>query len=279
MAKILQIGMRYKLYNFFITFIKSNYYRLFEPIALFIVRRKKENLIYKKKPLVSIIIATYNRSEILINRTIPSVLNQTYKNIEVVIIGDKCIDNTPELLSKYEDPRIIFYDLPKRGKYPNNIEDRWFVQGSVPRNAGMKIAKGDWFVFLSDDDIMLPNHIEILLEIAIKENVEFISASYETIKNGQKIIVNPQPFGKNNILIGGMQTWLYRSYLKIFKWNVDSWRKKWNRPVDYDLQLRFIQSNIRMTSIKEIVYFNPVVEGTNTTGYLAAIQAEKLSKN
>lgn len=267
--------MKYKkIFNIIFSYVKSKYYKLFDRIFLFFARRSTKKLPENNSPLVSIIIATYNRSEILVNRTIPSILNQTYKNIEIVIVGDKCIDNTSEILSKNTDPRIIFFDLPKRGKYPNDIKDRWFVQGSVPRNVGMRIAKGDWFVFISDDDIMLPNHIQILLNAAIEKNVEFISASYETIKNGKKIIVHPTPYGTENILIGGMQTWLYKSYLKVFKWNVDSWRKRWNRPVDYDLQLRFLDANVKMTSINEIVYFNPPVEGTNTTGYLAAIKAE-----
>lgn len=226
-------------------------------------------------PLVSIIIATYNRSKILINRTLPSVLSQTYSNIEVVIVGDKCIDNTAELLENYPDLRVRFIDLPKRCHYPKDIKDRWFVQGSGPRNKGMKIAKGDWFVFISDDDIMYPHHVEVLLKEVYKRNLEFISASYETIKDGRKLIVNPKPFeGCENLIIGGMQTWLYRSYLKKFKWNIDSWRKTWNRPVDYDLQLRFYKSGVRMGYIDTIVYFNPEVEGTNTSGYKAALIAD-----
>lgn len=274
MGKILRLGI---IYNIVFCFFKAVYYKLFERIYLYLIRLKTQNNVYDPEPLVSIIIATYNRAEILANRTIPSVLNQTYKNIEVVIVGDKCIDNTPEILLNFPDSRVRFYDLDKRGKYPVDIRDRWFVQGSVPRNFGMKIAKGEWFVFISDDDIMLPHHVETLLKFVIKEKAEFISASYETIKNGNKLVVTPQPFGRERILVGGMQTWLYKSYLKRFKWNVDSWRKNYNRPVDYDLQLRFIQAKVRMTSVNEIVYFNPPVEGTNTTGYEAAILAESLN--
>jgi glycosyltransferase involved in cell wall biosynthesis len=234
---------------------------------------------HNNKPLVSIIIATYNRSEILLQRTIPSLLSQTYENIEIIIVGDKCIDNTPKLLSNYSDKRVKFFDLKKRGKYPTEIKYRWFVQGSVPRNKGMKIAKGEWFVFISDDDILFPNHVEILLKNAIKLKVEFLSASYETIKSGEKVIVYPVYFASSgkSIKIGGMQTWIYKSYLKFFKWNVDSWRKKWNRPVDYDLQLRFIDAGVKFGDINEIVYYNPPVEGTNTTGYEAALLADKLN--
>jgi len=239
----------------------------------------KNYFLKTQEPLVSIIIATYNRSEILVNRTLPSILSQTYTNIEIIIIGDKCIDNTPELLSNYHDKRVKFFDLKKRGKYPSHIKDRWFVQGSVPRNYGMSIAQGEWFIFISDDDILYPNHVKTLLENATDLNVEFLSASYETVKDGNKIIVDPVDFGfgNNTKKIGGMQTWIYKSYLKLFKWNKDSWRKSWNRPVDYDLQLRFINSGVKIGHINEIVYYNPPVEGTNTTGYEAALIVDKLN--
>ena len=68
-------------------------------------------------PLISIIIATYNRSEILLNRTLPSILKQSYTNYEVIIVGDKCIDETPQLLNNYPDKRVYFLDLKRRQTY------------------------------------------------------------------------------------------------------------------------------------------------------------------
>jgi glycosyltransferase involved in cell wall biosynthesis len=265
--------------NLLISRLINIYYLFFERIFLHMARKEyKKKSISEDLPLVSIIIATYNRSSILINRTIPSILNQSYKNFEIVIVGDHCIDDTPTLIKKMISSRIKFYDLPKRGKYPKDIKDRWFVQGTKPRNKGMELAKGDWFVFISDDDILFPNHLETLLRAAIELDVEFISASYETIKNGEKKIVKPVLYFENDnqAFIGGMQTWMYKSYLKCFKWNIHSWRKSWNRPVDYDLQLRFLRSGVKMGHIEDIVYYNPPVEGTNTTGYEAALLADKL---
>jgi glycosyltransferase involved in cell wall biosynthesis len=254
-----------------------------EPYLLFIARKLAKHFssgdLYLRDQKVSIIIATYSRSEILVKRTIPAVLSQTHKNIEVIVVGDCCIDDTPAKIKTILDPRLIFVDLEKRGNYPERIEDRWFVQGSKPRNHGMSIATGKWFVFLSDDDILYDFHIETLLKNAIQRNLEFISAGYKTIKNGEELTVLPT---KNNIeselVCGGMQTWLYRSYLRGFKWNRHSWRKETDKPIDYDLQQRFYRNGVRMGYINDVVYFNPPVEGTNTTGYIAAIQAEKRGK-
>ena len=265
-----------RLKNEIISLSLALIYRIKEPLHLSLARKNANPDCCK----VSIIIATYNRSEILINRTIPSILAQDYHNFELVIVGDNCVDDTAQRISHLCDPRIKFYDLEKRGVYPSDIKDRWFVQGSKPRNFGMSIATGSWFVFISDDDILYPNHLSTLITAAQMKNVEFLSAAYRTIKDGIEIEVYPKKCNIGSDLIcGGMQTWIYRSYLRLFKWNNQAWRKKYDRPIDYDLQQRMYEAGVKMDHINEIVYFNPAVEGTNTTGYQAALEVEYKEKN
>jgi glycosyltransferase involved in cell wall biosynthesis len=255
---------------------KSIFYFIYE-VPMLRFKRLTNKINYENNnPLISIIIATYNRSEILLNRTLPSILKQSYTNYEVIIVGDKCIDETPQLLNNYPDKRVYFLDLKKRGKYPKNVEQRWFVQGAKPRNIGLSLAKGDWLMFISDDDILYPDCLEVLLKHAISTKSEFVSGGYDTIIDGKDQYFPPEPWGPNNIMIGGMPSWLYRSYLSFFKWNIDSWRKKWDRPIDYDLQLRFIRSGVTFSHIKKSVFFYPPVNGTNTSGYKGAILSEKL---
>jgi len=240
-------------------------YRVTEQILLRIMRSHYRVLYEKGKDqgLITIVIATYNRGKILTERTIPSILNQSYQNFEILVIGDKCIDNTPLLITNLKDSRIRFYDLPQRGKYPSNAESCWFVQGVAPRNKGLKLAKGSWLAWISDDDILLPHHLEELLRSAKQGNYEFVSAAYTCEKNGEIITRRASDY---NPPIGGMQTWLYRSYLKFFKWNIHSWRKSWDRPCDYDLQYRMLSAGVRMGFIDDIVAHVPAVEGTNTVG-------------
>ena len=141
----------------------------------------------------------------------------------------------------------------------------------------MKIARGKWFVFISDDDIMLPHQIEIMLKFALNNKLEFASAAYLTTKDGEQSTVYP---GKNNLksklVCGGMQTWIFRDYLRFFKWNINSWRKPHDKPVDYDLQQRMFRSGVRMDHMSVVVSINPPVVGTNTTGYNAAILLDEL---
>jgi len=252
---------------------------IFIEYFLLIIQRFIHSDKYTKnsKPLVSIIIATYNRGNILVSRTIPHLLDQDYKNIEIIVIGDKCKDDTPNLIKKISDKRVKFYDLKLRGKYPKSIVDRWFVQGTKPRNMGMKYAMGDWYVWMSDDDILYPNHISTLLEYAQSNDLEFVTANYQEEREGKVNIVKAQSYDKNHpdFLIGGMPSWMYRSYLKTFKWNIHSWRKKYNRPVDFDLLGRFRTCGVRMGHIDKVVASVPPVYGTNTVGYEAALIADK----
>ena len=260
-----------KLFNKLFSGVISFYYQRTEHVKLRVMRKRYEHTYngHDKDPLVSLIIATFNRGKILVERTLPSIFNQTYQKFEVMIVGDHCIDNTPELLAQVSDPRIRFYDLPKRGKYPDDPTDRWFVQGVAPRNKGLSLARGKWLSWISDDDILLPNHFESLLRFAQNGNYEFVSASYTAEKNGKKLIQDASDF---NPRIGGMQTWMYRSYLKCFNWNIHSWRKHWDRPCDYDLQFRMYREGVRMGFLNEVVAHVPPVKGTTTIG----LEAQKI---
>src|SRR5208283_840034 len=89
------------------------------------------------EPLVSVIIPTYNRSRLLIERAIPSVLAQSYKNFELIVVGDHCTDDTEQLVKKLDDNRVKFVNLPVGGKYPKKGYNRWLVAGCIPRNKGL----------------------------------------------------------------------------------------------------------------------------------------------
>lgn len=95
--------------------------------------------------LVSVVIPTYSRNESL-SKAIDSVLNQTHKNIEVIVVDDNPVDsewrrNTEQILDRYKnDSRILYIQNPKN------------LGGGMARNAGIFHAKGDYIAFLDDDD-------------------------------------------------------------------------------------------------------------------------------
>jgi glycosyltransferase involved in cell wall biosynthesis len=104
----------------------------------------------KHIPIVSIIIATYNRAK-FIDTTLDSILNQTYFNIEVIIVDDGGDDNTIEVLKPYlRDPRFKFYKRPLI--FPKGCP------GS--RNFGLSKVTGEFVWFFDDDDIAHPDLLE-----------------------------------------------------------------------------------------------------------------------
>lgn len=101
-----------------------------------------------KKPLVSIIIPTLNRGELL-KQTLKSVFRQSYKNFEVIVIDDYSNDNTGKLLEPFLKKDNFVY---LRKNIKKNI--------SRSRNFGIKIAEGDLIAFLDSDDLWFPKKLE-----------------------------------------------------------------------------------------------------------------------
>ena len=109
--------------------------------------------------LVSVIIATYNRAQWL-KRALKSVIKQTHKNLEIIIVDDNSNDNTPELVNDFikNDKRIIFLRNEKNQGIGFN------------RGAGLSVSKGAFISFLDDDDEWLENKIEYQLKKAKELN-------------------------------------------------------------------------------------------------------------
>lgn len=250
-------------------------FSLTEPVRLRVARLKNEHLYANKKenPLISVYIPTYNRAELLLERSVPSVLAQTYKNFELIIVGDHCTDNTEELISKVNDKRIKFYNLPKKSKgYPLNAEGRWFAGPVKPANQALKMARGKWIARIDDDDIFTKDHIEVSLKFAQENDYEFMSAAYIAERHGKRYIENVK---NDNPRIGGTQTWFYRSYLKFFKYNINCWRKSWNRVNDYDLQDRMYKAGVKMGFLDKVTAYVLPRPGEKTIGLDAYKKAEK----
>lgn len=105
-------------------------------------------------PSISIIMASYNRAH-SINRAIDSVLRQTFKNFELIVIDDGSIDNTLDVLAEYTDPRI---------RVVKHIKNKGVT---AAKNSGFDEILGEWFTLLDSDDEMLPEALETLMGIPI----------------------------------------------------------------------------------------------------------------
>lgn len=102
--------------------------------------------------LVSVVIPAYNR-EGTIKRAVDSVLNQTYSDIEVIVVDDASTDHTVEVVNGYHDSRIRLVCQEVRGG------------ANKARNTGIKNAKGDYIAFQDSDDEWLPNKLECQMDL------------------------------------------------------------------------------------------------------------------
>ena len=107
-----------------------------------------------KKPLISIIIPTYNRAH-LIGETLDSVIAQSYSNWECIVVDDGSSDKTADLLENYckIDNRIKYYQRPQ-----NKVKG-----ANACRNYGLELSKGYYINWFDSDDIMRPNFLEVKL--------------------------------------------------------------------------------------------------------------------
>jgi glycosyltransferase involved in cell wall biosynthesis len=211
--------------------------------------RHTSNLKFEDDILVSVIIPTYNRSKVLIERAIPSVLSQTYRNFELIIVGDHCTDNTRQLVESFNDSRIKFFNLPERGKYPRGKWDRWMVAGTVPRNKGLEIASGDWIAPLDDDDEFSNDHLELLLHYALQNQFDMVYGILQMeLEFGKWVECGSYPLRYKHICHSAV---LYNSSLKFLKYNVNAW--KYVEPDDWNLWRRIEEAGAKIGFLNEVV--------------------------
>ena len=86
------------------------------------------------QPLITIYTPTFNRAKILKNRAINSVLKQSYKNFEYIIVSDGSTDNTEQIVKSFKDKRIKFFKIKRKIQYKKNIENLWFAGPVRPNN-------------------------------------------------------------------------------------------------------------------------------------------------
>ena len=119
-------------------------------------------------PLVSVVIPTYGRIDFL-EEAIQSVMNQTYKNVEIIVCDDNSQlpnvrQNVKEIVSKYPTCKLV--------------ENKKNLGGALNRNEGIKVSKGELISFLDDDDVYLPTRIEKVVELYLQNKQKKVGIIY-----------------------------------------------------------------------------------------------------
>ena len=201
--------------------------------------------------MISVILPTYNNEKTIFD-SIKSILNQTYRDFELIIINDCSNDKTEEVIKSFNDERIIYLE--------NDIN----LGGAGSRNKGIEKAKGDFIAMMDGDDIAIPERLEIQLNyLKNNPNITLVASNivYFTNYNVSGVsdlrIHDPKDF-KFYLRPLGLPhpTWMARSsFFKNFKYysNIAS--------EDFELLLRGLDSS-KYAVIKEPLLFYNVPEDT-----------------
>ncbi len=140
---------------------------------------------------VSIVLPVYNGEQYL-KGAMESCLNQTYKNIELIIVDDCSTDSTPDIIKSFTDDRIRYICHEKNKRLPGAL------------NTGFKIAKGNYLTWTSDDNEYFPNAIETML-LCLSENpgTDLVYADYKVIdvitgESSTRSLQSPLELKENN---------------------------------------------------------------------------------
>lgn len=200
------------------------------------------------QPFVSVIIPTYNRGK-FIKKAIESVLSQTYRNYEIIVVDDGSTDKTGEVLKEFHGRSEIIYLYKENGGV------------SSARNMGIKKAKGDYIAFLDSDDTWMPQKLERQIEY-ISDNPEKVMVGTEFViyddsgnKLGKSGLTDEFPADKNELLVYLLsKPPLLPSTLMIKKEVFDivgGFDEDLSTAVDLDFNIRAALKDIKMAIVDE----------------------------
>lgn len=144
-------------------------------------------------PLISVVMPCYN-CEKFIQAAIKSVLNQTYRNLELIVVDDFSTDNSKSIITRFlaQDSRIkpVFKEINEGA--------------AMSRNVALDLTQGDYIAFLDSDDVWNANKLETQINFILKHDYDFVYSYYNVISNAGRYCYTlkaPMTVTRNKLLI------------------------------------------------------------------------------
>lgn len=155
-----------------------------------------KTLVNDEKPLVSIIMATFNEDPCIIDKSIKSILEQTYKNIEIIVLDDSTREDTKEAIDSFSnDSRLKICRFNSRKGFVSSL------------NEGLNMAKGEYIARMDGDDISYSDRIEKeVLFLNNNKDVMVVGGQMDIINENDEIISHRE------YPLGGFRLWLFSCY-------------------------------------------------------------------
>jgi glycosyltransferase involved in cell wall biosynthesis len=201
------------------------------------------------EPLVTVRVVTYNRAEQLMDICMPSVLGQSYENLDVLIIGDHTDEATEKAVRSIDDPRVRYFNLPARPLYPKHAWDWWKIVGSQAMNLAIELANGSWINPADDDDELSPDHVEVLFREARERSLEYVwSKTLMRHEEGWQI-VGSEPMGAEATTHCAV---MWSSGLRFMRMSTTCW--KFQEEADQNMWRRMFEIGVRMGFVPKVTY-------------------------
>lgn len=206
--------------------------------------------------MVSVLLAVYNGEKYL-KRSIESVLNQTYKDFELLVGFNGTIDNSKEIVSEFNNDKIRVFDYGMdTGK-------------SKTLNKLIKEAKGEWIAIQDDDDVWLPKKLETQLAVLKKENYDVIGTRILYCNELEKVIGQPKIFLNHEDIVsqskkGNNQVPNTSAvFKKSIAEEVNGWDENLSGIEDYDFWLKLMKKGFIFNNIKKPLVLHRIHNQSN----------------
>ncbi len=204
----------------------------------------------EREPLVSVRIATWGGTDLLVSRAIPSVLNGDYGNVEIVVCSDGPDPAARAAVEGVADPRVRFLELQRRPLYPEQPWSFWETAGSHAVNHALEHCRGSFIAPLDHDDAFTSDHIPKLLDAALGGRADFVYAQalmQET--NGSWVVRGSAPLAHGHITHGSV---LYSGRLAHMRLDPDCWVL--GEPGDWNMWRRIQALGTSPLFLPEVVF-------------------------
>lgn len=197
-------------------------------------------------PLISVVVATYNRAD-YIRESIDSVLGQTFRDFEIIVVDDGSEDETAEVVQNYSDPRVRLLKQSNRGI-------------AAARNAAAKISNGYFTAIHDDDDIMLPGRLATSLN-SIDDEHQASYGSWVNFDNesGDMVLHTTRNEFKHETVFAIGQSPGHATWLIPTKWIISlGYDETLSSAVDHNLSIRTMRYGLRWKHTGKVMFLRRI---------------------
>lgn len=210
------------------------------------------------RPIISVIIPAYNESDGILG-CLESISAQTFDDFEIIVVDDGSKDNTVKVCEDYaeREPRLRVIKKVNGGV-------------SSARNAGLRVARGEYYYFADADDFVLPTCFELLIEQAESKSSDVVVADFFIRSGSRKSRVKQEPFADSSELLETIISGINHSGL----WN-KIFRRSLFKELSFSDQICYLEDRVLLSEM--LLKYKPKVSFLESPVYIYSVNPKSAS--